>query len=68
VQADKPEEGALTMEFSDKPLQLRQMVVEDARGQRTNISLQNATFGQPLPDSLFKFEDPRGIGKRRRDR
>ena len=68
VQRQKPDEGSLTLEFSDKPLQLKQMVVTDARGQRTNIQLQNATYGENLPDSLFKFEDPRGLGKRSRAR
>lgn len=66
VQSKKPDEGSLTLEFSDKPLQLKQMVVTDARGQRTNIQLQNATYGENLPDSLFKFEDPRGLTKRKR--
>lgn len=66
VQREKPDEGSLTLEFADKPLQLKQMVVTDARGQRTNIALQNAEFGAELPDSLFKFEDPRGLGKRSR--
>lgn len=68
VQKEKPQEGSLTMEFTDSPLQLKQMVVTDARGQRTNIQLQNARFGENLPDSLFKFEDPRGLGKRSRTR
>ncbi len=68
VQRDKPDEGSLTLEFTDKPLQLKQMVVTDARGQRTNIQLQNAQYGENLPDSLFKFEDPRGLGKRKRAR
>ncbi len=68
VQKEKPEEGSLTLEFTDGPLQLKQMVVTDARGQRTNIQLQNARYGEALPDSLFKFEDPRGLGKRRKSR
>ncbi len=68
VQKEKPEEGSLTLEFTDAPLQLKQMVVTDARGQRTNISLQNARYGETLPDTLFKFEDPRGLGKRRKAR
>lgn len=66
VQKSKPTEGSLMLEFTDKPLQLKQMAVTDATGQRTNISLQNAEFGKALPDSLFKFEDPRGIQMRRR--
>lgn len=66
VQADKPDEGGLTLELTDAPLQLRQMVVTDTTGQRTQIQLQNAQFGTDLPDSLFVFEDPRGIQARRR--
>ncbi len=66
VQADKPGDGSLTLEFSDEPLQLRQMVVADASGQRTTIQLQNAEYGKTLPDKLFVFEDPRGIQARRR--
>ena len=60
VQKSKPDEGSLTLELDDNPIQLRQMVVKDSTGKQTRISLQNATYGQSLPDSLFKFEDPRG--------
>lgn len=67
VQAESPDEGGLTMEFTDAPLQLRQMIVTDASGQRTTIQLQNAEFGKALPDTLFTFEDPRGIKARRRN-
>lgn len=66
IQKHKPTEGSLTLEFTDHPLQLKQMTVTDATGQRTIIQLQNAKFGQELPDSLFKFDDPRGISMRRR--
>lgn len=66
IQKERPDEGALTMEFSDRPLQIRNMVIEDASGSQTRIQLQNAKFGLPLPDAVFKFEDPRGIVPRRR--
>lgn len=65
VQRDKPDEGALTLEFTDAPLQLRQMVIRDASGQVTRIQLQNARYGEALDNKLFVFEDPRGIGHRR---
>lgn len=64
VQRAKPSEGSLTLELSDAPMQLRQMVITDASGQRTRIQLQNAEFGKALPNSLFKFEDPRGVSRR----
>lgn len=66
IQKKKSDEGSLTLEFSDSPLQLKQMEVTDATGQRTRIQLQNAQYGKDLPDSLFKFEDPRGMQIRRR--
>jgi len=65
VQAGKTDEGSLTLEFTDGPLQLRQMVVTDQSGQKTQIQLQNAEFGTALPDKLFTFEDPRGHHSRR---
>lgn len=68
IQKAKPDEGSLTLEFSDAPLQLRQMRIADASGQQTSIQLQNAAFGTVLPNSLFKFEDPRGATKRRAGR
>lgn len=68
IQRAKPDEGSLTLEFSDKPLQLRNLRLVDATGNRTGIALQNAEFGRPLPDAIFKFEDPRGVAPRREKR
>ena len=59
IQTKKPDEGSLTLEFSDAPLQLRQLVITDATGNRTPIQLQNIKYGEKLPSSLFKFIDPR---------
>jgi outer membrane lipoprotein-sorting protein len=59
TQAKKTDEGELTLEFSDAPLQLRNMIVKDASGQETNVSLNNARFGLPLENKLFIFRDPR---------
>jgi outer membrane lipoprotein-sorting protein len=59
TQAEKPDQGDLTLEFSDAPLQLRNMRIKDASGQETNVSLNNARFGLPLENKLFIFRDPR---------
>ena len=59
VQKTKPDEGSLTLEFSDNPLALRQMSIVDATGQTTHVQLQNATFGAPVDDKLFLFQGPR---------
>lgn len=58
-QTDKPEAGKLTLEFSDMPLQLRNMVITDSQGQTTTVALQNAQYGGELDNKLFVFKDPR---------
>ncbi len=64
LRSEAPEEGALTMVFSDNPLTLQHMMVADAMGQTTQISLKNQSFGQKLDNKLFIFEDPRGLRTR----
>lgn len=65
VQKKKPAEGSLTLEFSEKPLEIKRMVVVDATGNETRVQLQNAQFGPVIDDKLFIFEDPRGVNNRR---
>src|SRR5690606_35599945 len=57
AQKDKPTEGKLMLEFSDKPLTLRNMVVTDSTGQVTTVALTNATFGAKIDPKLFIFKD-----------
>lgn len=64
AQRDKPTEGQLVLEFSDKPLLIRTMIVTDAGGQITTVSLNNANFGAPIDKALFDFRDPRQPKKR----
>ena len=59
AQIDKPSEGELTLELSDKPMQIKNMVVKDATGQVTTVALNNARFGGKLDDSLFVFKQPK---------
>lgn len=59
AQREKPTEGQLVLEFSDKPILIRNMVVTDASGQVTTVSLNNATFGAKIDKNLFEFRDPR---------
>lgn len=66
IQSDKPDDGTLTLQFSDKPLRLYNMQVTDATGQMTSINLNNARFDQKLTDEVFAFKDPRIGGNKRR--
>ncbi len=59
AQKEKPSEGQLVLELSDKPLLIRNMVVTDASGQVTTVSLNNANFGAKIDKELFDFRDPR---------
>lgn len=65
-QKDSPEDGELTLELSDNPVELRNLVIKDKEGKETNVSLSNAAFGVPLKDSLFQFRNPRFFDKRKR--
>ncbi len=59
AQKENPDEGKLTLEFSDKPLTLRNMIVTDATQQVTTVALNNARYGVKLDPELFIFRDPR---------
>jgi outer membrane lipoprotein-sorting protein len=59
AQRAHPDDGRLVLEFSDKPLLIRNMVVTDASGQVTTVSLNNARYGEKIDKSLFDFRDPR---------
>jgi chaperone LolA len=68
IQRKKPTEGNLTLEFSDRPLELKKIIAVDATGNETRVSLDKAQFGPVLDDKLFAFVDPRGVNHKRKDR
>lgn len=65
AQRDRPDDGQLILEFSDNPLLIRNMVVTDASGQTTTVSLNNANFGVKIEENQFIWKDPR---KKRRNK
>ncbi len=65
VRKGHADEGSLTLEFTEKPLNLISMKVADATGQATTVHFENARIGVVLPEDLFTFDDPRGLGRRR---
>ena len=58
VRTEDPQEGSLTLIFSDRPLTLRKWIVVDAQGVETTVSLLKTHFGLPLNPELFTFEAP----------
>ena len=59
AQREKYNEGQLMLEFSDKPLVIRNMVITDAANQTTTVALNNARFGDKIDKQMFIFRDPR---------
>ena len=55
--SDDPMEGALTLVFEAKPLQLKKWQVVDAQGTTTTVSLLGPKFGEALNPELFKVEN-----------
>lgn len=53
-QTDDADEGAVQVELGDKPLELRQWTVVDAKGQEVRVGLFNAQFGMDLDQQLFR--------------
>lgn len=65
-QVGKASNGSLTMEFERGPMRLRNLILVDAEGKQTNISLNNAQYGTSLSDDLFVIKDTRLTGTKRR--
>jgi outer membrane lipoprotein-sorting protein len=64
VQSEHPKDGALTLEFSDNPLAIHNIVIKDSAGQVTTVALNNARFNTSIDAELFVFKDPHLGGKR----
>ena len=63
-QTEEPEQGAITLIFSDQPLALRKWVVLDAQDVETSVTLTNVQTGLKLDPDLFTF-DPRPEAEKR---
>jgi len=57
-----PDQGRITLVFSDKPLQLRKWTVIDRNGKEIDVALLDAQFDTKLDPDLFKFVDPTPSG------
>lgn len=47
--------GQLTLEFSEKPFQLRRWTIVDAAGIKTSVTLYKLAFDAPIPNKVFKI-------------
>lgn len=65
----RPEYGTITMIFVRKPsapggLELASWVAVDSQNKRTTIRLSNHQYGVAVNDNAFRWNDPRGTGRR----
>ncbi len=58
VEKTDPDEGTLTIAFSDKPLELRQWTILDRQGKRTSVTISDMQFGMALDPKLFVYRNP----------
>lgn len=68
---NRPEFGRIVMNFVRKSsapggLQLMNWVAVDAQNYRTTVRLNNHRYGVSVPDSAFRFRDPRRSSRRPR--
>jgi outer membrane lipoprotein-sorting protein len=64
VEKAHPDNGSLTMTFSDPPLALRQWTIVDAQRRTTTVTLAGEQFGIALDPKLFVYEDPFAASRR----
>jgi outer membrane lipoprotein-sorting protein len=57
ARTEDPEQGSITMIFSDKPLALRKWIVSDPQGIETTVTLNNLESGVKIDPELFKFTE-----------
>ena len=58
-----PEQGELTMQFSDAPFRLEQWSVLDSQNRLTKVTLIDARAGDPIEAKVFEFRDPKFFGQ-----
>ena len=64
VEKTEPDNGSLTMVFSDNPLALRQWSIVDQQRKTTTVSLYDERFGMALDPKLFVYQDPYAASRR----
>ena len=58
VDPANPDNGSLTMLFSDQPMSLRQWTIVDQQRHVTTVSLSQQQFGMALDPKLFVYQNP----------
>jgi len=60
VETDAPDQGTLTLEFTESPMELRSWRVRDAQNVEVEVTLLGPRFNVDLDDDLFSYSEPPG--------
>lgn len=55
----RPEDGSVTLVFTEQPLQLRQWIIRDPQAKSTTVTLQDLRTDVTLDPKQFNFIDPK---------
>jgi outer membrane lipoprotein-sorting protein len=55
----EPDQGSLTLTFTDRPLALSYWIVVDAQKKATRVAISDVKLGQKIDPASFAFENPR---------
>ncbi|MBL4906128.1 MAG: outer membrane lipoprotein carrier protein LolA [Sneathiella sp.] len=58
IDTDEPEEGGITLVFSDRPFKLRKWLITDAQGNTTSITISDVERDMWIKPELFNLFDP----------
>ncbi len=61
VTGKDPDEGTMTLVFSDKPLALKKWIVVDPQGVKTSVSLLSSRYGMSVDSKLFVVKQPEAV-------
>ena len=64
IDRDMPDEGWISITFTEPPMLLRQWKIRDAQGGTTALSLTDIRINQSLDPKLFFFVDPPPFSER----
>ncbi len=58
IDSEAPDQGTITLVFSDRPLALRQWLIRDPQGLETSIAMSQTQYNMILKPELFVFFEP----------
>lgn len=58
IDTDEPDQGGLTLVFTQRPFELRKWLVTDAQGSTTSVAISDVALGMTFKPELFVLNDP----------